>query len=77
MEENKIVELSSKERPLLLDCGKSLGPVKIAYTTYGNLNEQKSNAILICHALTGDQYVASQHPITKKEGWWSLVGGRH
>ena len=41
MEENKIVELSSKERPLLLDCGKSLGPVKIAYTTYGNLNEQK------------------------------------
>ena len=75
MEENKIVELSSKERPLLLDCGKSLGPVKIAYTTYGNLNEQKSNAILICHALTGDQYVASQHPITKKEGWWSNVVG--
>ena len=75
MEKNKIVELSSKERPLLLDCGKSLGPVKIAYTTYGNLNEQKSNAILICHALTGDQYVASQHPITKKEGWWSNVVG--
>ena len=75
MEENKIVELLSKERPLLLDCGKSLGPVKIAYTTYGNLNEQKSNAILICHALTGDQYVASQHPITKKEGWWSNVVG--
>ena len=75
MEENKIVELLSEERPLLLDCGKSLGPVKIAYTTYGNLNEQKSNAILICHALTGDQYVASQHPITKKEGWWSNVVG--
>jgi homoserine O-acetyltransferase len=75
MEENKIVELLSKEDPLLLDCGKSLGPIKIAYTTYGNLNEQKSNAILICHALTGDQYVASQHPITKKEGWWSNVVG--
>ena len=39
------------------------------------MNEQKSNAILICHALTGDQYVASQHPITKKEGWWSNVVG--
>ena len=75
MEENKIVELLSKEEPLLLDCGKSLGPIKIAYTTYGDLNKQKSNAILICHALTGDQYVASQHPITKKEGWWSNVVG--
>ena len=67
MEENKLIELSSKNDPLLLDCGKSLGPIKIAYTTYGTLNKQKSNAILICHALTGDQYVSSQHPVTKKK----------
>ena len=75
MDENKIIELSSRENPLLLDCGKSLGPIKIAYTTYGNLNKEKTNAVLICHALTGDQFVASQHPITKKEGWWSKVVG--
>ena len=75
MDENKIIELSSSEKPLLLDCGKSLGPIKIAYTTYGHLNKEKTNAILVCHALTGDQFVASQHPITKKEGWWSNVVG--
>jgi len=62
-------------KPLRLDSGLDLVPFDIAYQTYGSLNEGKSNAILICHALTGDQYVASQHPITKKPGWWAnLVG---
>jgi len=75
MNENIIVELASKNNPLVLDCGKSLGPFKTAYTTYGTLNSDKSNAILVCHALTGDQYVASEHPITKKNGWWSLLIG--
>jgi homoserine O-acetyltransferase len=74
MDENKIVELAL-DKPLVLDCGDSLGPVKTAYTTYGELSTQKNNAILVCHALTGDQYVASSHPITKKEGWWSQVVG--
>ena len=74
MNENKIVELAVNE-PLILDCGKSLGPIQTAYTTYGSLNADKNNAILICHALTGDQYVASSHPITKKDGWWSQVVG--
>jgi len=49
--------------------------VEIAYETYGELNADKSNAILICHALTGDQFVASPHPITGKPGWWVRMVG--
>ncbi|MDB5734773.1 MAG: homoserine O-acetyltransferase, partial [Alphaproteobacteria bacterium] len=61
--------------PLALDCGKSLSPFTVAYITYGALNAAKSNAVLICHALTGDQFVASDHPVTGKPGWWtSMVG---
>jgi len=62
-------------RPLALDCGVSLGPFDVAYTTHGALNADKSNAILICHALTGDQYVAGTHPVTGKNGWWELMVG--
>lgn len=61
--------------PLPLDNGTSLEGVTIAYETYGTLNEDKSNAIVICHALTGDQYVASDHPITGKPGWWTRMVG--
>jgi homoserine O-acetyltransferase len=61
--------------PLSLDCGRSLDNVVVAYETYGALNADKSNAILIFHALTGDQYVASQHPITGKPGWWDRMVG--
>src|SRR3954468_24809953 len=63
------------ETPLRLDCGRSLAPFTVAYMTYGTLNAQKSNAILICHALTGDQFVASDHPITGKPGWWTTMVG--
>jgi homoserine O-acetyltransferase/O-succinyltransferase len=63
------------DKPLQLDCGQALGPFTIAYQTYGRLNADKSNAILICHALTGDQHVANTHPVTGKDGWWvTLVG---
>ncbi len=61
------------DAPLKLDNGAELAPLTIAYETYGTLNTAKSNAILICHALTGDQHVASVHPITGKEGWWTRV----
>ncbi|MEQ9663302.1 MAG: homoserine O-acetyltransferase [Parasphingopyxis sp.] len=61
--------------PLSLDGGGSLAPVDIAYEAYGALNADKSNAILICHALTGDQHVASTHPRTGKPGWWSRMVG--
>lgn len=60
---------------LPLDCGQSLADAEIAYETYGVLAEDKSNAILLCHALTGDQYVASEHPITGKPGWWERMVG--
>ncbi|HEX9462884.1 MAG TPA: homoserine O-acetyltransferase [Alphaproteobacteria bacterium] len=61
--------------PLPLDCGASLGPFTIAYQTYGALNADKSNAILVCHALTGDQFVAETHPVTGKPGWWEHFVG--
>ena len=63
------------EEALLLDCGRLLVPFEIAYQTYGTLNAEHSNAVLVCHALTGDQYVASRHPITGKPGWWETVVG--
>jgi homoserine O-acetyltransferase len=63
------------DRPLLLDAGRELSPLTVAYMTYGELNAQKSNAILACHALTGDQFAASQHPVTGKPGWWDTLVG--
>jgi homoserine O-acetyltransferase len=61
--------------PLELDGGARLSPVEIGYETYGTLDPDGGNAILICHALTGDQHVASTHPITGKTGWWTRMVG--
>ena len=71
---SKLVRFPAEE-PLELDSGTSLGPWQTAYETYGTLNADKSNAIVVCHALTGDQYVASTNPVTGKPGWWHLMVG--
>src|SRR5258708_29780104 len=63
------------DRPLKLDAGIELSPFQIAYQTYGTLNNERSNAVLICHALTGDQHVANVHPVTGKPGWWEIMVG--
>jgi homoserine O-acetyltransferase len=64
-----------RERPLRLDCGVEFRNFPIAYQTYGRLNSERSNAVLVCHALTGDQYVAEAHPVTGKGGWWDPMVG--
>jgi homoserine O-acetyltransferase len=60
---------------ITLECGVTLDHHTVAYRTYGTLNAARSNAVLVCHALTGDQYVAETHPITGKPGWWDMVVG--
>ncbi|MBI1330744.1 MAG: homoserine O-acetyltransferase [Alphaproteobacteria bacterium] len=63
------------DKPLTLDSGRQLSPFTLAYMTYGALNADRSNAVLVCHALTGDQFVASAHPVTGKPGWWETMVG--
>ena len=63
------------DAPLPLDAGVALAPLSIAYQTYGALNAAKSNAILLCHALTGDQHVANENPVTGRPGWWESMTG--
>jgi homoserine O-acetyltransferase len=67
--------LFKSDDPLPLDNGRELKCFEIAYRTWGTLNEARSNAILICHALTGDQYVIGPNPVTGKPGWWETLVG--
>src|SRR5579864_8954449 len=62
-------------KPLKLDAGVDFGPLQIAYQTYGTLNAERSNAVLVCHALTGDRHVLNTHPVTGKPGWWETMVG--
>ncbi len=71
-EASEVLELKD---PIELDSGKCINLCKIAYKTFGKLNKYKSNAILICHALSGDQYCAGVNPVTNKKGWWSILIG--
>jgi homoserine O-acetyltransferase/O-succinyltransferase len=69
------VERFGPEAPLAMDAGVALGPWQIAYQTYGTLNAARSNAVLVCHALTMDQHVANLHPVTGKPGGWETMVG--
>ena len=72
--QGRMVVLGSDE-PLKLDSGVELGPFTVAYQTYGRLNADRSNAILVCHALSGDQFLAGTHPVTGRRGWWDNMVG--
>lgn len=74
VEIGNIVRLA-QDKPLVLECGVSISDFPLAFQTYGTLNPQKNNAILVCHALTGDQYVCGTHPVTGKPGWWDRMVG--
>ena len=65
------------KEPLKLKCGKTLNNIEIAYETYGKLNENKGNAILVLHALTGDAHAAYYHKDSKKPGWWNDMIGEN
>lgn len=65
----------AQDEPFQLACGMEIRNFPLAYKTYGTLNAEKSNAIFICHGLTGDQYVAETQPVTGRPGWWTEVVG--
>jgi homoserine O-acetyltransferase len=70
-----LIERFGPDEPLRLDSGHRLDHLQIGYQTYGTLNRDRSNAILVCHALTADQHLANPHPVTGKPGWWSDMVG--
>lgn len=64
------------DQPLKLDCGRTLASYQLVYETYGTLNANKSNAVLICHALSGDHHAAGFHSMDeRKPGWWDTAIG--
>lgn len=64
------------DEPLPLDCGDTLAPLTLAYETYGTLNAERDNAILLLHALSGDAHAAGRHtPTDRKPGWWDDMVG--
>ena len=75
MNEKKNIKKIIVKKPLKLDCGETIIDYPLAYETYGTLNDKKDNAILVFHALTGDQFASDTNPITKKPGWWSHTVG--
>ena len=73
--ETQRAELFTAERPLLLGSGRQLAPVEVAFETYGELNQDRSNAVFICHALTADAHAAGHHGDPERRGWWdNLIG---
>jgi len=75
--ETRTVTLFTRERPLALDSGATLGPVEVAYETYGTLDAAGANCVFVCHALTGDAHAAGHHGDPTRPGWWdTLIGPR-
>ena len=73
--ETKYFTFANPPDELMLESGQKLGPITLAYETYGSLNEQKSNAILVCHSLTNDAHAAGSYANDENPGWWnSLIG---
>ncbi|MBW8017038.1 MAG: homoserine O-acetyltransferase [Planctomycetes bacterium] len=74
--ETKTIHVVTAADPLKLQSGKTLGPIDVAYETYGELNEAQDNVVLICHALTGNAHAAGYNsPTEKKPGWWEIMIG--
>ncbi|MHC4115064.1 MAG: homoserine O-acetyltransferase family protein, partial [Planctomycetota bacterium] len=74
--ETRTIRVIERQEPIQLECGKTLGPIDVAYETYGRLNEAGDNAILICHALSGNAHVAGYNSANdKKPGWWDIMVG--
>ena len=73
--DKKKIKSIDVNQPLQLECGQILNNFTIAYETFGTLNENKTNAILVFHALSGDQFATGINPITEKEGWWVTAIG--
>lgn len=63
------------QEPLELESGAKIGPLRIAYETYGWLNKDRSNAILVCHPLSGDAHAAGFHDGESRPGWWDIAIG--
>jgi len=73
--ETKYFTFAEHSHELRLESGKTLGPITLAYETYGELNKEKTNAILVAHALSGDAHAAGFHKDDKDPGWWDTMIG--
>ena len=69
------VVLFTEDDPLLLESGTALAPVEVAYETYGTLAADAGNAVVVCHALTGDANAAGYHDDPERPGWWDTMIG--
>lgn len=67
--ETQQVRLFTSQRPLMLSSGVALGPIDVAFETYGTLSPDRDNAVMVCHALTGDAHAAGFHPGARRPGW--------
>src|SRR3990172_2451317 len=72
----RTIRVVDESEPLKLACGKTFAPIDVAYETYGEPNDAGDNAVLICHALSGDAHVAGYHSADDdKPGWWDVMVG--